>query len=128
MLLDPQFYRHFYRDSYFTKDLFSPAERDLANWLLMTLAEDGVLDGTLDQMDERKLRTVIKLNRLFFIKRFGDYLAEGGRGAYFPAGDANRHTSKYVMLKELDAAGYRLVDELRLPPFYDAVIMAPKAP
>jgi SAM-dependent methyltransferase len=128
MLLDPQFYRHFYRDSFFTRDLFLPAERDFANWLLMTLAEDGVLDGTLDQRDERKMRTVIKLNRLFFIKRFGDHLAEGGRGAYYPVGDANRHTSKYVMLKELDAAGYRLVEEMRLPPFYDAVIMVPKAP
>jgi len=128
MLLDPQFYRHFYRDSYFIKDLFSPAERDLANWLLMTLAEDGVLEGPLDQGDERKLRTVIKLNRLFFIKRFGDLLAEGGRGAYFPAGDANRHMSRNVLLRELDAAGYRLVEERRLPPFFDAVIMAPKAP
>ena len=128
MLLDPQFYRHFYRGSFFTKELLSPAERDLANWLLMTLAEDGALDGTLDRKDERKMRTVIKLNRLFFIKRLGDYLAESGRGAYFPVGDANRHTSKYVMLKELDAAGYRLVEERRLPPFFDAVIMAPKAP
>ena len=128
LLLDPQFYRHFYRGSFFIKDLFSPAERDLANWLLMTLAEDGVLDGTLDQRDERKLRTVIKLNRLFVIKRFGDYLAEGGRGSYFPVGDANRHTSKYVMLKELDAAGFQPIREVRLVPFFDAVIMAPKAP
>ena len=94
----------------------------------MTLAEDGVLDGTHDPGDERTLRTVIKLNRLFFIARFGDLLAEGGRGAYFPAGDANRHTSKYVLLRELDAAGYRLLEERRLPPFFDAVIMAPKAP
>ena len=74
------------------------------------------------------MRTVIKLNRLFFIKRFGEHLAQGGRGAYFPVGDANRHTSKYVVLKELDAAGYRFVEELRLSPYYDAVIMAPQAP
>ncbi|HEY6000273.1 MAG TPA: methyltransferase domain-containing protein [bacterium] len=127
MLLDPQFYRHFYRDSYFTRGMFSPAERDLANWLLMTLEEDGALDDTFDRGDQRKLRAVIKLNRLFFSARFGDCLAEGGRGAYFPAGDANRHTSKYVMLRELAVAGYRLVEEKPLPPFFDAVIMAPEA-
>lgn len=127
MLLDPRFFRNFYRDSYFTKGMFAPEERDLANWLLMTLAEDGVLDDTFDRKDERKMRTAIKLNRLFFIKRFGDYLAGAGLGAYFPAGDANRHTSKYVMFKELDAAGYQRVEELSLSPYYDAVIMAPKA-
>lgn len=128
MLTDPQFYRNFYRDSYFTKGFFTPAERDLANWLLMTLAEDGVIDGTPELGGERKLRTAIKLNRLFFIKRFGEFLAEDGRGAYYPAGDANRHTSKYVLFKELDAAGYRLVKEMRLSAYYDAVIMVPQAP
>jgi SAM-dependent methyltransferase len=128
MLKNPRFYLNFYRDSYFLKGLFSPAERDLANWLLMALTEDGVLDGTVDQTDERKMRAVIKLNRLFFIKRFGDSLAEGGMGAYFPVGDANRHTSKYVMLRELNAAGYQLAGETRLSPYYDAVIMVPKAP
>jgi SAM-dependent methyltransferase len=128
MLQDPHFYRHFYQDSYFTEGLFTPPERDLANWLLMTLTEDGALDDAFDRKDERKMRTVIKLNRLFFSKRFGDYLAGGGRGAYIPAGDANRHTSKYVMLKELDVAGYQFVEELRLSPYYDAVILAPKAP
>ena len=128
MLRDPRFYQHFYRDSFFLKDLFSPAERDFANWLLMTLAEDGLLDGSLDLDDDRKLRTLIKLNRLFFIKRFGEHLAEGGRGAYFPVGDANRHTSKYLMLEELDAAGYQFAGERRLSPYYDAVIMVPKAP
>jgi hypothetical protein len=128
MLQDPHFYRHFYQDSYFTEGLFTPPERDLANWLLMILTEDGALDDAFDRKDERKMRTVIKLNRLFFSKRFGDYLAGGGRGAYIPAGDANRHTSKYVMLKELDVAGYQFVEELRLSPYYDAVILAPKAP
>jgi SAM-dependent methyltransferase len=128
MLLDPQLYRHFYRESYFLKDLFSPAERDLANWLLMTLTEEGVLEDAPDREDAREMRSVIKLNRLFFIKRFGDLLAQGGMGAYFPVGDANRHTSKYVVLKELDAAGFRSVEERRLSPYYDAVIMAPKAP
>jgi hypothetical protein len=128
MLQDPHFYQNFYRDSYFTEGMFTPPERDLANGLLMTLTEDGVLDDGFDRKDERKMRTVIKLNRLFFIKRFGDYLAADGRGAYIPAGDANRHTSKYVMLKELDVAGYQFVEELSLSPYYDAVIMTPKAP
>jgi hypothetical protein len=67
-------------------------------------------------------------NRLFFIARFGDFLAQGGMGAFDPLADANRHTSKYVMLRELDAAGYRFVEQRRLSPYFDAVIMAPKTP
>lgn len=128
MLVDPGFYRNFYGNSYFRKGLFDAAERDLANWLLMTLQEDGALEKPADRIDAKAMRTVIKLNRMFFITRFGDYLAEGGTGAYLPAGDANRHTSKFAMLRELDAAGYKPMNELRLSPFFDAVIMVPKAP
>lgn len=126
MLVDPRFYRHFYNDSYFKKDFFNVPERDFANWLLMTLQEEGVLDRTDGQINAKAMRTVIKLNRLFFIKRFGSYLAKDGMGAYLPAGDANRHTSKYVMLRELDAAGYTFAEEIKLSPYYDAVIMVPK--
>jgi SAM-dependent methyltransferase len=128
MLVDPGFYKHFYGNSYFRKGLFDAAERDLANWLLMTLQEDGALEKPADRIDAKAMRTVIKLNRMFFITRFGDYLAEGGTGAYVPAGDANRHTSKFAMLRELDAAGYKPMHELRLSPFFDAVIMVPKTP
>ncbi len=49
-------------------------------------------------------------------------------GAYVPAGDANRHTSKYVMLRELDTAGYRFVNEIKLSPYFDAVTMVAKTP
>jgi len=128
MLVDPRFYRGFYGDSYFKKDLFDPPERDFANWLLMTLEEDGSLEKPADQIDARAMRAVIRLNRLFFMKRYGDYLAEGGMGAYVPAGDANRHTSKYAMLRELDAAGYAFIREIRLSPYFDAVILVPKTP
>jgi SAM-dependent methyltransferase len=128
MLTDPRFYESFYSNSYFKKDYFTPSERDLANWLLMSLKEEGVLERSVDQIDAKTLRTVIKLNRLFFEKRFGDYLADGGRGAYLPAGDANRQTSKYVMFRELNAAGYRFVKEIRLSPYFAALIMVPKSP
>jgi len=128
MLVDPQFYKVFYSDSYFRKNLFTAPEREFANWLLMTLNEDGVLEKPVDQMDARAMRTVMKLNRLFFMKMLGGYLAEGGMGAYIPAGDANRHTSKYLMLRELDAAGYEYSKEISLSPYFDAVIMVPKTP
>ena len=127
MLVDPRFYEGFYRDSYFRKDFFDAPEREFANWLLMTLKEDGALDRPADPTNARTMRTVIRLNRLFFATRFGEYLANDGLGAYVPAGDANRQTSKYVMLRELDAAGYRPVKEMTLSPYFDAVIMAPKA-
>lgn len=128
MVVDPQFYKNFYTNSYFRKDLFTVPERDFANWLLMTLKEDGVLEKPVDQIDAKAMRTVMKLNRLFFINRFGDYLAEEGMGGYVPAGDANRHTSKYVMLRELGAAGYKFSLEIRLSPYFDAVVMVPKTP
>jgi len=128
MLTDPLFYRGFYRDSYFLKDLLSPTERDFANWLVMTLAEAGAFECGREALDERELRAVITLNRIFLVNRFGAFLAQGGRGLYLPAGDANRQTSKYVVVRELDAAGYRLVSETRLSPYFDAVVMAPKAP
>jgi len=128
MLTDPRFYRGFYDNSYFRKDLFDAPERDFANWLLMTLQEDGVLEKPADRIDAKAMRGVIKLNRLFFAKRFGDFLALDGMGAYLPAGDANRHTSKYEMLRELDAAGYNFIKELKLSPYFDAAIMVPKTP
>lgn len=128
MLVDPHFYANFYSNSYFRKDLFTTPERDLANWLLMTLKEDGVLEKPADQIDAKAMRMVVKLNRLFFIKRFGDFLVRGGMGAYVPAGDANRQTSKYVVLRELDAAGYQFVKERKLSPYFDAVIMTPRTP
>ena len=126
MLTDPNFYKNFYSNSYFRKELFTVPEREFANWLLMTLEEDGVLDRPAKQIDARTMRSVVKLNRLFFIKQFGDYLAKGGMGAYLPAGDANRHTSKYVVFRELDAAGYKLAEEISLSPYYNAVVMVPK--
>ena len=127
MLIDPQFYNNFYSKSFFIKDFFAPPERDFANWLLMSLKEEGVLERPVDQINAKDMRTVIKLNRLFFIKRFGEYFERKGYGAYVPAGDANRHTSKYVMFRELDAAGYTLLKEIKLSPLYDAVIMVPKS-
>lgn len=128
MLTDPQFYKNFYHDSYFQKDLFTPPEREFANWLLMSLKEDGALERPVAQVDAKSRRAVLKLNRLFFIKRFGKYLKKGGLGAYVPAGDANLQTSKYVMFRELDAAGYNFLKEVKLSPFFDAFIMVPKSP
>ena len=140
MLVDPHFYKNFYNGSYFKlytgsnstndgslSDTFTAPERELINWLLMTIKEDGILDKSLDQIDSKEMRSVIKLNRLFFKSRFGDYLANGGRGVYIPAGDANRHTSKYVMLRELAAAGYKFSREIKSSAFYDTIIMVPIA-
>lgn len=128
ILVDPRFYRDFYGDSYFRPGLFNHIERSFVNWLLMTLKEDGVVDKPVEAIDARTMRTVIKLNRLFFIKKFGTYLAGGGFGAYLASGDANRHTSKFVAFRELEAAGYEPVDELKVSPYFDVVVMVPKAP
>ena len=127
MLTNPQFYRNFYSASYFRKDLFTPTERELANWLLMILREDGTLEKPLDQIGKKGMRGIIKLNRMFFMKQFGQYFEKNGV-AYIPGGDANRQTSKFLMLREMDAAGYKPVKEIKLSPYFDAVIMAPKTP
>jgi hypothetical protein len=74
------------------------------------------------------MRAVIRLNRLFFAKSFGEYFKNknGDFGAYIPAGDANRQTSKYAMLRELEAAGYRVLKEVKMSPLFDAVTMVPR--
>ncbi|MFC1837772.1 SAM-dependent methyltransferase [Thermodesulfobacteriota bacterium] len=128
MLQSPDFYKNFYRNSYFTKKMFSPAERDLANWLLMTLKEEGVLQRPVDRIDAKGMRLVIRLNRLFFQQRLGNFLDKEGRGAYLPAGDASRNTSKYEMFQEFNAAGYKKVDEIKRSPYFDAVILVPTVP
>ncbi len=122
MLADPRFYSGFYDNSYFRKGLFTETERDFADWLLMTVEEEG----SAGRIGQGGSRAVAKLNRMFFIKRFGRYLAEGGRGAYLPAGDANRHTSKYVARRELESAGYRFVKEIKLSAYYDALVFTPE--
>ena len=130
MLTDPQFFNHFFKNSYFTKGFFTDSERELANWLLMTLKEDGVIDRSVDQIDAKAMRTVIKLNRLFFEKRFGKYLTRKpkSKGAFFPPNDVSRHTSKYVAIRELGEAGYMLTQEIKLSPTFDAVIFMSKTP
>lgn len=125
MLSDPLFYKGFYDNSYFRKGLFAESERDFANWLLMTIEEEGIPGGPEERIGDRARRAAMKLNRMFFVKRFGRRLAAGGAGAYLPAGDANRHTSRYVALRELGAAGFRFVDEIRLSAYYDAIVMIP---
>ncbi len=125
MLIDPGFYKNFYSNFYFKKDFLTPSDRDFANWLLMDLDEEGVLEKPVDQIDAKAMRSVIKLNRLFFMKRFGTFLQNEGRGAYIPSGDANRHMSKYVVLRELGAAGYAFSGEVVLSPFFNALIMVP---
>lgn len=128
MLQDPRLYTLFYHDSYLRMDNLSVPARDFANWLLMTLKEDGVLEKNADQIDAKAMRLVIKLNRLFLQSQFGAYLAKDGMGVYLPAGDANRHTSKYLVLRELDAAGYKIAGEITTSPYFVTVIMTPKAP
>ncbi len=88
--------------------------------------EDGGVERPADQIGAKAMRSVVRLNRLFFMKRFGTFLQNEGRGAYIPSGDANRHMSKYVMLRELGAAGYAFSRETALSPFFNAIIMVPK--
>ncbi|MBF0502179.1 MAG: class I SAM-dependent methyltransferase [Candidatus Riflebacteria bacterium] len=128
MLKNPQFYKHFYSGSFIAKINFSDAERDFANWLLLMLQDEGVFEKRVEQIDDRAMRMVIKLNRLYFIAQFGDYLAQKGRGAYIPYGDDNRQTSKYLMFRELDAAGYKLAKEIKLSEYFEATVMVPKKP
>ncbi|MFC1837082.1 class I SAM-dependent methyltransferase [Thermodesulfobacteriota bacterium] len=134
MLLDPQFYSGFHSSagrSNTRKDnlsVLSPQRREFASWLIMELKEDGVLEQPVDQIDTRSMHTVIKLNRLFFQERLGDYLENGGMSAYIPASDVTRYTSKYEMLRELGRAGYRSAGEIETSPYFDTVIMVPIAP
>jgi len=106
----------------FPHELLNPSERQLADWLLMTLREGGDLDRPASEIEPPAMRAVIRLNRLFFSKIFGNLLANHGLGVLHPASDANHFISKYAVRREMGLAGYRFVKEIRLSPFYDAVV------
>ena len=135
MLKNPRFYLELYQRSYesdrpqhLRMNNLNVYAREFANWLFMTLKEDGVFEKSADRIDDREMRSVIKLNRIFFQQQLGDYLANGGLGAYIPGGDASRHTSKYEMFRELKAAGYRFAGEIKTSPYFDNLIMTPVSP
>jgi SAM-dependent methyltransferase len=135
MLMNPRLYVEVYPRSYESDEPqhlrmsdLPASRRELANWLLMTLKEDGVLEKTVDRIDPKEMRSVIRLNRIFFQQLLGNHLANHGMGAYVPGGDASRHTNKYQALRELNAAGYRFVREMNPSPYFDCIVMAPIAP
>ncbi len=122
ILTEPRLFESFMDYNMFRHELLGPAERQLADWLVMTLRESGNLDKPAAQIEPAAMRSVIRLNRLLFSKKFGNFLANDGMGALYPAGDANHYTSKYALMREMGLAGYRFVKEIRLSPFFDAVI------
>ncbi|MFC1837081.1 class I SAM-dependent methyltransferase [Thermodesulfobacteriota bacterium] len=134
MLVDPQLYKAFYgmaRKPSLREDnltVLNVRTREFANWLIMTLKEEGAFEKPVDQIDAKTMRSVIKLNRLFFEELLGKYLVNGGMGAYLPTGDIIRNTNKYTMLRELKSAGYKVVDEVYISPYFDSVIMTPISP
>jgi hypothetical protein len=69
MLADPQFFLGFYRNLFFTEGLFSPQQRDFANWLLMTLGGQPDRRCSIGPMkDARALKEPPLLHRA--VRRF----------------------------------------------------------
>ncbi|MFC1837773.1 class I SAM-dependent methyltransferase [Thermodesulfobacteriota bacterium] len=133
MLQNPKFYTEFHTmgRTAVTKDnllVLNVQRRELASWLVMKVKEDGFFEKPSEQRGGSEIRTVIRLNRLFFQEMLGKFLANKGMGAYIPATDAIGYTSKYVVLRELETAGYRFVGEIKTTPSFDTVIMEPVMP
>lgn len=125
MMTNPIFYKGFIRHPYVGRNMLSKSERNFINWLLMTIQENGTFDKSADQIEPREMRPIMKLNRLLIASRFGDYLSNDGTGSYMPVADSNQYVSKYVMFRELDKAGYQLAREIRMSPYFEALIMIP---
>lgn len=146
ILTEPRFYESFYKDRYFQADLLrkpmgfferlfatsakrtrntlpSPA-RELANDYLLQLNESGALDAGVQPPVSGKTRRVIaNLNRFLISLRLGSYLAREGMGAWLPASDGSRNISKYVMLRELERAGYGCTQVMKISEYYDVFIL-----
>lgn len=121
LLSDPTFYREFLRDS---RSSHSPhpfagsvlaIDLEFSTWLLSSLKGSGL-------PEETTLRAARKLNRLFFIKEFGNLMKNNGRAAYARPGNVQLYTSRAVILRELSAAGYQLQQEIQPSTFYTALV------
>jgi len=125
MLLDPNFHNDFFGRIYFkTTVSFLPEERNFANWLILCLEEEGVFDKAKKDLMPKEIRAINKLNRLFFIQRFRQYLVREGLGFFYPGSDKHIQTSTFLVKRELKEAGYKLVNEYELLPCYDLLVFA----
>jgi SAM-dependent methyltransferase len=115
ILLDPHFYNDFQRTFIYKTVSFSLGERDLYNWLLMCLKEDGTLDKAQKDLNPKEIRAIIRLNKLLFHQRFRRYFFTEGA---FPIGNLFRQTSKFFIERELKEAGYKLKKEYNSLPYH----------
>jgi len=136
MLSDPLFYMNFYgidddapfdndkrSKLYFLQTLaFTDTERDFANWLMMGLRQDGVFEKDRNNLNEKEMRSVRKLNQLFFFAYFHQFLSKERTGFFRPKSDGNRQTSKFAVKRELELAGFQLAEEHKLSAYYDLMI------
>lgn len=121
----PDLYRYFFGEKFFHGDLFEEAERDFANWLLLNLREEGTTAKSPDELTTEEARAVRKLNTLFFVARFRDYLRirKGTLGGVHPSdGDVNRQTSQLFIQREVAEAGFTLVGEHLLSDYFSLLV------
>jgi SAM-dependent methyltransferase len=121
----PSLYRYFFGEKFFHPGLLDESQRDFANWLLLTLREEGTDTKGVDDLTAKEARAVRQLNSLFFVSRFRRHLAHGRVGSYIPRGDVNRQTSKFLVIKEVGEAGFAFAEEHVLSPYFTLLVFEP---
>lgn len=117
-LFDPYLYNEF-QSKFINKTVsFYPAEKDLYNWLLMCLKEDGVFDKAQTELSSKDIRAIIKINKLLFLQRFRRYFPRDKK-AFFYEDEVHNQTSKFLVERELNNAGYILKNEYNALPYHD---------
>jgi SAM-dependent methyltransferase len=121
----PSLYRYFFGKRFFHPGLLDKTQRDFANWLLLTLREEGTDTKAVDELTAKEARAVRQLNSLFFVSRFRRHLARGRVGAYIPKADVNRQTSKFLVIKEVGEAGFAFAEEHVLSAYFTLLVFEP---
>jgi SAM-dependent methyltransferase len=119
MLSDPLFGRDFIDGSAVGKDVaFTPPERDFAEFLLVTLREEGVLDNGAKSPTPKELRIAERFNKLLFLQRFRAFL--DGETQFTPGLTPE-------IRADFERAGYRLEKEHSdVMPFEDLLVFRPE--
>jgi len=126
-LVIPDFYKNLMKTYYFGFEIDALA-RDFTNWLIMELNERAIIRDPKSKLTYEELRIIKKINRIIFMQRFSSYFkySKGGDYAPFSIGDANKHVSKLLVIREFEQGGFKLENEFVILPYYDLLIFKEK--
>jgi protein-L-isoaspartate O-methyltransferase len=97
---------------------FLPEERTQSEWMLHRLSLDLVEKREAGRLELQLFNMMALLNKLIVIQRYRPYLTASDRQPYWSTGPENNWFHKHdTHVRDMEAAGFRLVDEKPFPPF-----------